>query len=393
MKHLNRARLASTLMVGALLGLGSMAANAATNTPANTSISNTATVNYSVGGTGQTPITSNVSTFVVDAKLVLTVAKVGTIVNVAPGQGGVVLVYQVTNSGNDTRGVSFSQLQVATGAADPFGGAKTDTFNTIGPQIFVSKTNSQTYVSSTDTATSIPQLAPGVSSYVFVVSNIPADRVNGDLAAIALKAQVMNPGAVATYGTAPGTASVDQSTQAWTPGTVQTIFADAGGVDDAAFDGYATDRSAYLVASSALSITKTSAVLSDPTNLTPSAGHPAHAIPGATVQYTITVANASTASANATSIAINDDLSAILPANVTWVANSIKLTPSGGAGNASGSCADAGTSPPQGTAAPYNSTAVTCLYNTTGGLHAVQVGGLTLAPSDTMVITFNVTIN
>ena len=86
MKHLNRARLASTLLVGALLGLGSMAANAATT--AGTDVSNTATVAYKVGTVDQTPISSNTVTFKVDAKLVLSVIKQDgsmVVLNTQPG--------------------------------------------------------------------------------------------------------------------------------------------------------------------------------------------------------------------------------------------------------------------------------------------------------------------
>src|SRR5262245_49932644 len=64
-RHLKQAGLA-------LLMLSSLAAlqNAyAVGTTAGTSISNTATVNYSVGGVSQTPITSAAATFVVDNKI------------------------------------------------------------------------------------------------------------------------------------------------------------------------------------------------------------------------------------------------------------------------------------------------------------------------------------
>ncbi|MEO8999384.1 MAG: hypothetical protein ABI227_10190 [Rhodanobacter sp.] len=392
MKIVNRARLVTTLMVGALLGLGSMAANAAANTPANTPIANKATVSYNVGAVTQTPVESSPTgnsnpgagngtptTFVVDAKLVFTVTTVdAAIVSVTPGQTGAVLVYQVTNTGNDTQGVSFTTLAEATGTVNPFATQPADNFDTTGVNIYVSASNSATYVPANDTASTISQLAPGASRYVFVVSTIPVARVNGDSAVMALVAQVATAGATAGYAVAPGAnITSDDHLAAWTPGTVQHIFADAAGTDDLALDGKASSRDAYLVKSASLTISKTSKVVSDPTG----AATP-HAIPGAVMQYTITVANAAGASANASSIAINDSLASILT-NVTWNANSLAVA-STGAGNANGTCADSGTT--LTATSPY--TAVTCGYSSS----TVSVTGITLQPGNTASITFNVTI-
>lgn len=379
MKLVNRARLATTLMVGALLGLGSMAANAAVTT-AGTSIANTATVNYKVGTIDQTPINSNTETFVVDAKLVLTVTKVdSTIVNVTPGQSGAVLVYQVTNTGNDTQGVSFTTLANATGTANPFSSQPNDSFDTTGTLIRVSSANNTTYNATNDTASAISQLAPGASKYVFVVSNIPAAQVDADSAVMALVAQVATKGTDAAYATAPGAnITSDDRAAAWDKTVTQHIFADAAGSDDAALDGKASARDAYLVKSAKLTISKTSAVLSDPTG----AAIP-HAIPGAVMQYTITVANAAGATTPATGIAINDSLSSILT-NVTWNPGTLKVVATG-TGNVNGTCADTGTT----LTATGAYTAVTCGYSSS----TVSVSNITLAAGNTATITFNVTIN
>ena len=392
MKSFKRTRLTGALLAGLLLALGSMAANAATNTAANTSIANRATVSFNVGTVAQTPVESSPTgnatpgtgngtdtTFVVDAKLALTVTKVdATIVNVTPGLTGAVLVYQVTNTGNDTQGVSFTALAKATGTTNPFAGQPADDFDTTATQIRVSSANTATYNATNDTASAISQLAPGASRYVFVLSNIPVAQINNDSAVMALVAQVATKGANAGYTTVPGSdITSDDHLAAWTPGTVQHIFADAAGTDDAALDGKASDRDAYLVKSASLTITKTSKVLSDPTG----AAIP-HAIPGAVMQYTITVANATGASSNASAIAISDSLSSILT-NVTWNANSLAVA-STGTGNANGTCQDTGTT--LTATSPY--TAVTCGYASS----TVSVSGITLAPGNTASITFNVTI-
>src|ERR1700761_7896486 len=156
MKLRTTVRLTGALVAGVLLSLFTANTFAATNTAPNTTISNTATVNYSVNSVAQTAIgsspTGNSSgagtptTFLVDDKLALTVTAVGTAdVNVTPGQTGAVLAFTVTNVGNATQGVTFTTVQEPNTTANPFTG-NTDSFDPTGIQIFVSKTNSTTYV-------------------------------------------------------------------------------------------------------------------------------------------------------------------------------------------------------------------------------------------------------
>lgn len=402
MKLVNRARLASTLMVGVLLGLGSVTANAA-NTAANTQISNTATVAYSVGGNTQTPISSSPTgnstpgtagtptIFVVDAKLALTVTRVdSTIVNVSPGQAVAILKYQVTNNGNATQGVILTAGELANGTANPFGGSIVDNFAPTSPGVHVSKNNTSTYVPANDTATSIPQLAANGSQFVFVVSSIPAAQANGDLAALSLTAQVADAGAAATYGTAPGSASVDQSGTAWTPGirTALNIFADAAGSDDVALDGKSSARDAYLVQSAKLTISKTSSVITDPvycttpgvaSSCTIPSGKALHSIPGSAVQYTITVASCDTTTCPgavaATGVSLSDSLATQITAgNIAYVAGSMKIAdPSNG--NTATTCSDA-------------ADADKCSFVS----NTVSVSGLSLNPGENATATFVVTI-
>ena len=63
----------AALVAAALSSLVAVQDAVAAGTVANTTISNTATVNYTVGGVAQTPITSNTSTFLVDRKVNLNV--------------------------------------------------------------------------------------------------------------------------------------------------------------------------------------------------------------------------------------------------------------------------------------------------------------------------------
>ena len=88
------------LLAGALaFGLSTIAL--AQNTPSGTSIDNTATLDYDVGGTPQATVTSNTASFLVDNKVDLTVTALdGALVVVVPGTLAQVLTYSVTNNGN-----------------------------------------------------------------------------------------------------------------------------------------------------------------------------------------------------------------------------------------------------------------------------------------------------
>ncbi|HEV2112489.1 MAG TPA: hypothetical protein VGT99_14125, partial [Gammaproteobacteria bacterium] len=221
----------------------------------------------------------------------------------------------------------------------------------------------------------IPQLASGASNFVFVVSNIPASQVDADVAVEALVGQVAAAGASATYGTAPGAnITTDQAGSAWTPGTVQTIFADAAGTDDVANDGKSSSRDAYLVKSAKLTITKTSSVVSDPTgDAIP------HAIPGAVMKYTITVANTGTTAASAITLA--DSINAMVTAgSLAYKASSITLADPNVSGGAPQACADGGST--------FGSD--TCSF--TAGTNTVNAVINTLTTGQTATVTFQVTI-
>ncbi|MFI4921998.1 MAG: hypothetical protein ACHQAZ_10205, partial [Gammaproteobacteria bacterium] len=222
-------------------------------------------------------------------------------------------------------------------------------------------------------------------------------QIDGDVALEALVAQVAAAGAVATYGTAPGAnITSDNSATAWDSTTTQLIFADAASTQgdngvgvDVAHDGKASARDVYIVKSAKLTITKSQQVLADPTG-----DATAHAIPGAVIKYTITVANSNTASAPATSIAMAD----ALPANTNWGGNTgVSGTTGTGTltyqspsvnGGVAFSCPD-GSKTTKTATLPY--TSASCDFNvTTAG--TVTISGVYLAPNDTATITYSVTV-
>ncbi len=307
--------------VVAVLLLGMTQAALADGTDAGTDVDNLATVDYEVGGVGQTPIESSptgnstpgvgngtVTTFVVDQKIDLTVATVdGAAVQVTPGDNDQVLTYTVTNDGNEVQDFSLT----AAAASGTWGGA-TDNFDPDNVEIYVDANSNGTYEPLTDTGTYIDELAKDATISVFIVSDIPLTRVGGDGALYDLVAQVAEGGSAASQG---ADILSDDSGIADDPATVQIVFADAAGTADAVTDGQHSSRDAYLVVSADLTVTKTSVVVSDPINgvVNPKA------IPGAVIRYTITVANAGTEDAE--TVEVVD----AVPSDTTFTAGTLYL--------------------------------------------------------------------
>jgi hypothetical protein len=286
----------------------------AVGTAAGTSVDNRATVNYAVGGVPQTLIESSPAgnstpgatlgadtSFLVDNMLDLTVAETGaSYTAVVPAATAQVLTFTVENTGNNTQDFSLAAVNRASATAGPFGGV--DNFDAAAVSVFVDGNANGTYEVALDTATYIDELAADTTISVFIVSNIPGGQADGDLAVLTLTAQVAVGGVPAAQG---ADILADDAGAADDPAVVQTVFADGAGDTDAANDGQHSDSDGYIVSSAQLTITKSSTVISDPVN----GGVNPKAIPGAIVEYTITIANAAGAGASATGISVSDDLS------------------------------------------------------------------------------------
>ena len=162
MKYLTRSN-PKKIGLAALLALGLMfvlVQNAqAAGTASGTTISNSATLAYSVGGVGQTAITSAAATFLVDNKVNLTVAEVGgslTTTGVVPGSVDRITTFTVTNNGNTLQDYV---LTVGQGLSTQtlFGG--TDNFDVTGCNRFVeSNAIPDGYQAGSDIATFIDEL-------------------------------------------------------------------------------------------------------------------------------------------------------------------------------------------------------------------------------------------
>lgn len=308
--------------IGMAVAFGAAAGPAyAAGTTAGTSITNTATVNYQVGGVAQGAQTAS-DTFTVDRVINLTVIDLdGATTTVVPGQNNAVTTFRLTNTSNETLDFALAATQPSGGAGAHPGPA--DNFDVAAVPIYRDTNGNNTYDAGTDTlVTYADELAADASVVLFVVANIPAGRVNNDRAVVQLRATAREGGAASAQG-----AAITQTTGANTSAK-DTVFADAAGVNDAARDGAHSAADDYTVQTATLVVTKTSRVISDPVN---NVTNP-KLIPGAVVEYCIAVANSG--SAAATSVAITDPV----PGQLTFNTGTILLngTVTGGTCNADG---------------------------------------------------------
>lgn len=348
-----------------LLGLaltGGFSLFSATNVyaAAGDSISNTATLNYQVGGASQTLIESGSGAgnsapglgngtptdFLEDRIINFTVIREGATVQVAPNSTQQAIPYIIENTGNGTHGFLLTGVH-NTAALDPFGSANNDIFDPTTIETWVDVDDDGVFIPANDNVAFIASMAPGAANdvRVFVVSDIPLNSrvpnplVNGDVAVMTLVAQAAINGATGIVAdaitnddngnTSPGgtftnggavvpagavTINVDN------PATMEDVFndtattdpvtgitIDATGANDVDQNAQQSAYSGYTIQSAALTVTKASITLYDPINLETLP----KAIPGATVRYTVTIANAAGAAA-ATLTSVTDVLTLTL---------------------------------------------------------------------------------
>lgn len=331
----------------------------ALGTAAGNTITNTASLAYSVGGVAQNAVTGT-DTFTVDRKIDLTVAEIGTVdTNVVPGSNLQVLSFTVTNTGNARQDFLLTTTADATNATTAHGG--TDDFDATNVQIYLDNPNAGT-VGAFDNqdilATFIDGLAADASRTVFIVASIPAGQTNGQQAGYILSAQAAESGA--TPDGAQGAAVVQTAANvADGQNTLETIFADAATTDangsepQTRFDGRASDDDTYLVVTAAITVNKTSTVITDPVtcttpgNVASCGGNSPKRIPNAVVEYCLQVVNGSAGGAPATNMVLTDNLTALpvdfVNGSLVYVASAAGVTcASAGATNTDAADADAG---------------------------------------------------
>jgi uncharacterized repeat protein (TIGR01451 family) len=300
----------------ALATLGWWTSANAQLTPAGTPIESLATVSYSVGGqvqeviesspTGNTTPGAGAGTeteFVVDNRVDLTVTASPGATITAPGALGAVLTFTVTNTGNARQGYQLS-LSEEVGVL-LFGNTDNANIGLANLMIRVDEdpsdgdaTGNGTY-DGTETATIIDALNPDATITVFVVApTVPLTLLNGNFVNVRLQAQTAEPDDGAATLTVESAGVND-------PTTIEVVFADSDGED-----GLESDADQFAIQSAALIVTKAQEVLDDGFG----SASP-RAIPGATVEYTITIENDSATTA-ADAVSISD----AVPANTTLVA-------------------------------------------------------------------------
>ncbi|MFM9853223.1 MAG: hypothetical protein ACKVOJ_10525 [Sphingomonadaceae bacterium] len=300
----------------------------AVGTTAGTDIVNTATVNYSVNSVSQTAITAQ-NTLRVDRRVTVSVVELGNVTtSVTPGQGNVAgtpqaaTAFTVSNLSNAPIDIGLTATNFAGGAA-PHGG--TDVFDPTSPYTFYIESGTVAGFDPTDTlVTYLDQIPADGTRTVYVVTAIPTTVTNGQVAAVHLTGTAREADVAGTQG-AVITATGGPNGQL----TTETVLFDAAGTaaGDVANDGRSSDDDDYTVQAPVLTVTKLSRIIADPVNLV-TAGAPdnvsavananAKAIPGAYVEYCITVANAA-GGATATNVAISDILSNLALTPVTYV--------------------------------------------------------------------------
>ena len=323
MKWTNKIRLFSMLAI-CLLALSMTQTAGAVGTASGTNVDNFATVDYQVGGVDQAQISSDTASFVVDNKIDMTVATTdGAAVIVVPGDTMRVLTYTLTNNGNTTQDYSLAALA---GSGTFF--SVTDNFDAVNVSVFVDADNDGVYDPLIDVAGYVDELMADSTVTIFIVADIPLAQLDGDGAIYDLVAQTALGGSPGSQGgdilnddngnISPGGTINDIPDD---PATIQIVFADGAGSVDGANDGRFSSRDVYVVGAAVLAVNKTSVVTTDPIN---GASNP-KAIPGATILYTINIANSG--SAPAESVVLSDQI----PANTTFTGSSVGTSNSNGA--------------------------------------------------------------
>ncbi len=318
-----RSLLSGGAAIATLAAATPVLAQTAPVTPAGTVVSNTAQATYTVNGNAQTT-PSNTATFVVDRKVNLAVvAAQSATTSVNFGDTSVVTTFRVTNNTNATQDflLTLAQLMpvgLLTGA---------DNFDLDNVRIVVDADGDGLYDPAVDTATFIDELEADKTRAVFVIGDIPSNNPAATGAQIGLQAIAAIGGARGTQGTPLIPTPLNTVNQ---DAEIDVVFADNDNDGllgfDAARNGRAWAYASFAVTTTnvSLTVTKSASVVSDGiSTLNPKA------LPGAIVQYCLTVQNATPSTP-----AANVNLTDIVPANTTYIPGSLSV---GGIG-ANGVC-------------------------------------------------------
>jgi uncharacterized repeat protein (TIGR01451 family) len=301
-------RLLSMVAILALSSMGAMAAG----TAAGVTVSNTASLSYSVGGATQPTVdTTEAATFVVDKKIDFSVVHNDDpkVVVTTPGAVEVEREFTLKNTTNFVQDFTLS-------ATNLDGAVYVDnTDNKDVTNIQISIDDGVTWAA-VGTDVTVSDLGIDATLVIKVRSNIPVTNVNGDVMNIQLEATAVKSGTttaeVVTGAGDDGTISADRKDE------IDVVLAEGAGYSltgNTAFDGRYSAWAGYRIEAPVLTLTKSSCVYKD---LVSGVSANAKRIPGATITYLLDIEN--TGSIDASDINITDDLPAELDgATVTAV--------------------------------------------------------------------------
>lgn len=307
MKHFTTPIKLSVSLAALLMSQASFAGG----TDAGTLVENTATISYSVGGNAQAPITSAVADFVVDQKVDLTVTgNSGANIIVSPSTArattGNKLTYVLSNDGNSPQDFTINVTHLASDNFDAGTGA---TAAPQAPEACQFAIDGGT--ANAMTATPTVSLAKDATATIEVTCSMPnrPDVDDGHLSTIDVLATAVD----ATGAIMAESAIADREN------LVDVVLADETGTptDNADRNAMHSDTQTFEIDVPMLTVVKTSAVISDPFNGTTQPKR----IPGAVVEYTITVEN--TSDSVATGLTVTDILTAAVAGEVVFIAGSI----------------------------------------------------------------------
>ena len=304
-----------TLTVGRFVRLVSMAGVLlmsqqvfAAGTDAGTTVANQAQVDYDVGGSAQTFILSDpagnsvpgagsgalTTDFVVDNRVDFTLVESGLLTHteVTPGETDAFIQFTLTNTGNATQDWRLVFTSLTSADPDVDGLADTDVDMT-NIRIFVDNDADGLEIG-TD-LDFVDELPEDGSVDIYIVADADVTLVDGDVANMDIEAITADSGGVGALGAD----TVDDVGNPDTAG-VDVVFAEGGALGD----GRLNAQDGFTVSSASLTITKTSTLISDPFNGTTNP----KAIPGAVIEYVVTIENAG--AQDATNVVIGDTLSA-----------------------------------------------------------------------------------
>ena len=299
-------------------------AQAQDKTLAGTTVSNTFTLDYNVGGVAQPQIDSSgdPTEFTVDRLVDLTVTSINN-TTVVPSATDQELVFSVVNEGNDTQAYALSLIEEdnTTVTLDTF---DTDNPTNATPLVYYVEAGNPNPVFDPAASTTVydpnnpPELAPDEILWVVVSQDIPTTVVDTDQAHVTLLARTFEPNG------APGSeVQADNNTTNELEGVAENVLADGPGTatGDAASDGDHSATGVYIVASADITGEKVVSIHNEDgvnCNVIPGSPTPdSYSIPGACVEYVITVQN--TGSADATDVVVLDTL----PDELTFVSAQI----------------------------------------------------------------------